>query len=98
MQAGQSSCPKPGPPGAALNTDPFDAVLEIDARGHHCPVPTLKLQKAIRNLAPGAMVRLLADDPMAKVDVPHFCRENGHQLISAEAVSAGTAFTVAKRA
>ena len=33
-----------------------------------------------RGLRPGQVVRLLADDPMADVDVPHFCAEQGHVL------------------
>jgi tRNA 2-thiouridine synthesizing protein A len=75
----------------------MDEPLVIDARGHHCPVPTLKLQKALERLAPGARVRLLADDPMAKVDVPHFCNEAGQILISAESFEAAVAFTVERR-
>jgi tRNA 2-thiouridine synthesizing protein A len=76
----------------------MDEPLLIDARGHHCPVPTLKLQKVLMGLAAGARVRLLADDPMAKVDVPHFCTEAGHILISAEPLEAGMAFIVERRA
>ncbi len=44
----------------------------VDARGHRCPVPTLRLQRALARVAPGRVVRLLADDPMARIDVPHF--------------------------
>lgn len=54
----------------------------IDARGHHCPVPTLKLRKALSEAEAGQTVRLLADDPMARIDVPHFCSEGGFELVS----------------
>lgn len=70
---------------------------DIDARGHRCPVPTLKLRRAIEGGAPGAIVRLLADDPMARIDIPHFCGEIGAELISAETVETWTVFTVRKR-
>jgi tRNA 2-thiouridine synthesizing protein A len=70
----------------------------IDARGFHCPVPTLKLQRVLTELSVGARVRLLADDPMAKVDVPHFCNEAGQTLISAEPFEDGMAFIVERRA
>jgi tRNA 2-thiouridine synthesizing protein A len=53
----------------------------IDARGHRCPVPTLKLRKAIEAVAAGARVRLLADDPMARIDVPHFAAQAGLELL-----------------
>lgn len=70
----------------------------IDARGHRCPTPTLKLQRALRDAAPGAEVRLLADDPMARIDVPHFAAQNGHDLISSEPYEGGFAFRVRKGA
>jgi tRNA 2-thiouridine synthesizing protein A len=55
--------------------------LEVDALGLLCPLPVLKARK---RLTPGQVLSLLADDPAAVVDVPHFCREAGHDLISAE--------------
>ncbi len=65
--------------------------LLIDARGHRCPVPTLKLRRALEN---EAHVTLLADDPMAQIDVPHFCNQNGHVLERAEAEGAHWIFEV----
>ncbi|MCA3709725.1 MAG: sulfurtransferase TusA family protein [Phenylobacterium sp.] len=52
----------------------------IDARGHHCPVPTLRLRRALEGIH-DQVVRLIADDPMARIDVPHFVREAGAELI-----------------
>jgi tRNA 2-thiouridine synthesizing protein A len=57
-----------------------DEIL-VDARGHRCPTPTLRLRRAIENAPSGAHVRLLADDPMAKIDVPHFARQAGLTLL-----------------
>lgn len=53
----------------------------VDARGHRCPVPTLRLRRAIEAAPPGASVRLLADDPLAKIDVPHFAAEAGLEIV-----------------
>jgi tRNA 2-thiouridine synthesizing protein A len=50
----------------------------VDARGHHCPVPTLRLQRALKAAAPGQRLRLLADDPMARIDVPHLLAAKGY--------------------
>jgi tRNA 2-thiouridine synthesizing protein A len=55
---------------------------EIDATGLSCPMPILRLQKALRDIASGGHIRLLASDPMAAIDVPHFCQEHGHTLIA----------------
>jgi tRNA 2-thiouridine synthesizing protein A len=55
--------------------------LLVDARGHRCPVPTLKLRRALEKAAKGAVVVLLADDPLARIDVPHFAAAAGHTLL-----------------
>ena len=61
-----------------------DAALpaEIDARGLVCPLPVLRLRKVLCDLPAGGCVRLLADDPVAVVDIPHFCAGDGHRLLS----------------
>ncbi|PLR27534.1 SirA family protein [Caulobacter zeae] len=58
--------------------------IEVDARGHRCPVPTLRLRRALEHAPAGATVRLLADDPLARIDVPHFARQLGATLESVE--------------
>src|SRR5690606_15225346 len=50
----------------------------IDARGLKCPRPVLKTEKALAGMRPGAGLTVLATDPMAKVDIPLFCRKHGH--------------------
>ena len=54
----------------------------IDARGHRCPTPSLKLQKAMHAAESGATLTLLATDPMARIDVPYLLAELGGRLIS----------------
>jgi tRNA 2-thiouridine synthesizing protein A len=70
----------------------------LDARGHHCPVPTLRLRRALDEVAAGDEIRLLADDPMARIDVPHFCSEAGHALVEMTTLEGGPdlAFIVRK--
>ncbi|OYX44676.1 MAG: preprotein translocase subunit TatB [Rhodobacterales bacterium 32-67-9] len=55
--------------------------LELDATGLLCPLPVLKARKRLAGMAPGAVLRLIATDPAAVIDVPHFCAEAGHDLI-----------------
>lgn len=50
----------------------------IDARGLKCPLPVLKMEKRLASLPPGAALMVLATDPMAKVDIPLFCHQQGH--------------------
>lgn len=72
----------------------MDPVIEIDARGLICPLPVLRLRKALLKLAPGQLVRMVATDPVAVIDVPHFCVESGHEMISATSTDGGTAYLV----
>ncbi|KFE36874.1 sulfurtransferase TusA family protein [Thioclava atlantica] len=58
--------------------------LHIDARGLLCPLPVLRLRKALEELPAGALVRLEATDGASWVDVPHFCAQTGHELVEAE--------------
>ena len=55
---------------------------ELDARGLLCPLPVLKAARRMRGLRGGQVLRMLADDPAAVVDVPHFCAEQGHRLLA----------------
>lgn len=55
---------------------------DLDALGLLCPLPVLKAAKRLRSMKPGQVLRMMADDPAAIVDVPHFCAEQGHQLVS----------------
>jgi len=74
------------------------AEILVDARGHRCPVPTLRLRRALEAAAPGARVRLLADDPMARIDVPHFAAEAGAEVLARdEAPDGAFSFLIAKR-
>jgi tRNA 2-thiouridine synthesizing protein A len=60
----------------------FEADAELDARGLLCPLPVLKARKRLQGLGPGALLRMVADDPAAVVDVPHFCAEAGHVIVA----------------
>ncbi len=59
-----------------------DRSLFVDARGHRCPAPTLRLRRALEAAEPGATVTILADDPLARIDIPHFAASEGHKLES----------------
>ena len=70
--------------------------IEVEARGHRCPVPTLRLRRALEGAPSGAVIRLLADDPLARIDVPHFAAQRGLELLAVELLPAGWAFRVRK--
>ena len=58
------------------------ATRTIDTSGLACPLPVLKARKALLAMAPGQRLALTATDPLAAIDVPHFCRQAGHRLVA----------------
>ena len=57
--------------------------LCLDLRGLLCPLPVLRLSRVLRGLAPGTVVEMQATDRASWIDVPHFCAQGGHRLLSA---------------
>ncbi len=55
----------------------------VDATGLKCPLPVLKAQKLLAQMPSGAVLAIRTSDPMAVIDMPHFCAEAGHDLIGA---------------
>ncbi len=70
---------------------------EIDAIGLLCPLPVLKARKRLKSMAEGGVLRLLTTDPAARIDVPHFCKEAGHELIGSEPTGDATAYLIKKK-
>ncbi len=60
----------------------MDEPVLIDVRGLKCPLPVLKAARRIAQHPVGTRFRLVATDPMAALDVPHFCNEKGHRLLA----------------
>ena len=57
---------------------------KLDALGLLCPLPVLKARKRLIGMADNALLQLVTDDPAAVIDVPHFCKESGHELLEQE--------------
>ncbi len=56
--------------------------LEVDTRGRSCPIPVIELAAGMQHVRVDEVVRLLATDPAATVDVPVWCRLQRHELIA----------------
>lgn len=69
---------------------PPPADERLDVTGLDCPLPILKTKVALRKVAPGQVLHVLATDPMAEVDFRAFCARTGHELLHVE--SAGPVF------
>lgn len=70
------------------------STLIVDARGHRCPMPSLRLRKAMEGQGPGVQITLLATDAMARIDVPFLMQELGGQVVQIEEVDGVLNITV----
>ena len=63
----------------AQTPEQIDPVPErIDVRGLKCPLPALFARRALGRASSGALVEVIADDPLAAVDIPFMCHQEGH--------------------
>ena len=56
----------------------------LDLSGLLCPLPVLKAGKRLRAMQQGAVLRVIATDPMSTIDMPHYCAEQGLRLLEQE--------------
>ena len=54
---------------------------ELDATGLYCPEPVMLLHNKVRDLPPGALLKVIATDPSTRRDIPKFCLFLGHELV-----------------
>jgi tRNA 2-thiouridine synthesizing protein A len=72
-------------------TDPWRGDRTLDARGLACPLPVLKARKLMAGMTPGGLLLVEATDPMAAIDIPHLCQQDGHRLVRQERSGVGDA-------
>jgi tRNA 2-thiouridine synthesizing protein A len=53
----------------------------LDLRGLKCPMPALFARRALERASPAAVIEVWTDDPMAPIDVPHMCRDEGYEVL-----------------
>lgn len=53
----------------------------LDTQGLTCPEPVMLLHNAIRDIAEGNIIQVLATDPATTRDIPKFCQFLGHPLL-----------------
>lgn len=70
--------------------------IHIDASGLACPLPLLKLKKALHQHPAGSIIVLLATDHNSQTDIRRFCEVAGHQLLSFQLVHDKYEFTIIK--
>lgn len=65
-----------------------------DLKGLKCPLPALRAKKRLAAMPPGSLLWLETTDPLATIDIPAFCTEEGHRLVEREKGPDGHRFLV----
>ncbi len=74
----------------------MNIVQEVDARGMNCPLPILKVKKAIATVGEGELIRLIATDPGSVKDMQAFCSQTGNELVESNEEGGAYVFLVRK--
>lgn len=67
---------------------------QLDCEGLLCPLPVLRARKRLLGMSQGRILRVTATDPMAQIDLPHFCAEAGHEILDTSRDGPVTAFLI----
>ncbi|MFJ9604364.1 cysteine desulfurase/sulfurtransferase TusA family protein [Streptomyces althioticus] len=78
----------------ATVTGERDEALVVDALGRRCPVPVIELAKVIGDVPVGGLVRVLADDEAARLDIPAWCEMRGQEYVGKQPADRGAAYVV----
>ncbi len=70
---------------------------QLDARGLYCPEPVMLLHNAVRDMAPGELLEVLATDPSTQRDIPRFCQFLGHELVREESLDGEFRYVIRKQ-
>lgn len=55
---------------------------ELDVRRLLCPMPVIRTQNRIKDMATGDELRVVGTDPGMLNDIPTWCRINGHTVLA----------------
>ncbi len=67
-----------------------------DLKGLKCPLPVLKTRRRLTTMQRGEELSIETTDPLAVIDVPHFCNEDGHELLETTQLDSGHRFRIRK--
>ncbi|MFX0081291.1 MAG: sulfurtransferase TusA family protein [Candidatus Hodarchaeota archaeon] len=73
-----------------------ELTLTFDFTGLRCPMPVLKTKKELKNLNPGDVIEVIADDVGAKKDIPAMLNKTGNELIELREDNGNLIFVIKK--
>lgn len=69
----------------------------LDCKGLSCPMPMMKLAKAMKDLKSGEILEMLGTDPGTKSDMPNWCTKTGNELLEESELGGGVTRMLIKK-
>ena len=73
-------------------------ITRLDLSGLKCPLPALKVRRALKSLAPGDRLEVRCTDPLAAIDIPHLLASTGDRMEAIERSERDIVFRIEKSA
>lgn len=74
----------------------MDFDQSLDCKGLSCPMPIIKLSKAMKGLESGKVLQMIGTDPGSKTDIPAWCEKTGNEFLSMEEADGESKFYIKK--
>jgi tRNA 2-thiouridine synthesizing protein A len=62
----------------------IEAYKTVDYKGLFCPMPIVKISRAVKEIEVGQVLEMLADDPGSKADMQAWAKQTGQELLKIE--------------
>jgi tRNA 2-thiouridine synthesizing protein A len=75
----------------------LEIATQVDAKGLSCPMPIVRTAQAIKTVASGAYIEVLATDPGSLKDFTAWCRSTGNELVEQTSDGAVYRFVIRRK-
>jgi len=75
----------------------LEIAQRIDAKGLSCPMPIVKTAQAIKTVASGQLIEVLATDPGSTKDFAAWCKTTGNELVESSVESGVYRFVLRRK-
>jgi len=76
----------------------MEVKMTLDCKGLSCPMPILKVAKAMKDLKSGEVLEMLGTDPGTKTDLPNWCTKTGNEILEITDLDGGVTKMLVKKA
>lgn len=72
--------------------------MTLDCKGLSCPMPMMKVAKAMKDLKSGEVLEMFGTDPGTKTDLPNWCAKTGNEFVEMTDLEGGITRMLVKKA